>query len=180
MSLTSTQMALELPLEACCHGIPRLLSQLSPELPTPWGCAGLTPTLPGRAGPHSCCAQDPSAEVRRGEMGADFPEPSFKVEVNCQSCSTSELPLLWGACLRRECQGRQPPGASPRDFHRLGFCARLECFLCSHGSFQRPEARLWFLAKNWKEEVMAHVRDKSSRPATMLFPACFSLQRPSF
>lgn len=107
--LTSTQTALELPSEARCHGVPRLLSQRSPELPIPWGCAGLTPTLPGRAGPHSCCARDPSAEVRSGEMGADFPEPSFRVDVNCPSCSTAESRLRWGASLRRQCQDGQHP-----------------------------------------------------------------------
>lgn len=139
MSLPSTQTALELPSEARWHGVPRLLSQLSPELPTPWGCAGLTPTLPGRARPHFCCTQDPSAEVRRGEMGADFPEPSFKVDFNCHSCSMSESHLRWEACLHREFQGGQPPRGIATWLPSPGLLCQAGVFPLL--SWQLPEAR---------------------------------------
>lgn len=37
--------------------------------------------------------QDPGAEACRWNVGADFPEPSFKVDLNWQSCYTSESNL---------------------------------------------------------------------------------------
>lgn len=65
--------------------------------------------LPSQEGPASIPVvhQDPSAEVRRWDIGADFPEPSFKVDLNCQSCYTSESHLWRGACLCRECWSGQ-------------------------------------------------------------------------
>lgn len=46
----------------------------------------------------------------------------------------------------------------------------------AHSSFQSPEAKCQFLPQNWREEVMAHVRDKNAHPTITLFPACLSVQ----
>lgn len=88
--------------------------------------------------------QDPGAEACRWNVGASFPEPSFKVDLNCQSYYKSRFPgTFWMGSARMG----STTGALPRDFHCLNFCARLECFLCSHSSFQSLEARCQFLAK---------------------------------
>lgn len=48
----------------------------------------------------------------------------------------------------------------------------------AHSSFRSPEAKRQFLPQNWREEVMAHVRDKNAHPTITLFPACLSVQCP--
>lgn len=138
----------------------------------------LSPSQEGLAS-FTAVNQDPGAEACRWNVGADFPEPSFKMDLNCQSYYKSESRLLDRIWTGSAGVG-STTGALPRDFHCLDFCARLECFLCCLGSFQSSEARYRFLAQNWKEEVMTHIRDKNACPATTLFPACLSLQRPSF
>lgn len=83
--------------------------------------------------------QDPGAEACRWNVGANFPEPSFQVDLNCQSYYKSRFPgTFWMGSARMG----STTGALPRDFHCLNFCARLECFLCSHSSFQSLRGKM--------------------------------------
>lgn len=52
----------------------------------PGECGGLILILPGKAGwPFLPSTRSLCAEACMWDVGADFPEPSFKMDLNCQS-----------------------------------------------------------------------------------------------
>ena len=87
VSLTSTQMALELSLEVCWHGYLQASFPTLQSTQVPGERGGLIPVLPGRVNwPFLPGTRSPSAVACHWDVGANFAEPSFKADLNCQSC----------------------------------------------------------------------------------------------